>query len=86
MDYEFWLRAMAAGVPLERVDQLLAVMGRGGVSSRLDRQGLKARFEEERAIQLAHARGWRWHLIYALFWPLYLGYRSLRSVTGWSAS
>jgi glycosyltransferase involved in cell wall biosynthesis len=78
MDYDFWLRAYLAGVPLRRVNEVLAVMGSSGVSSRRDWQGLKARFGEERAVQrrYAHNRPWNW--VYAMYWPLYLGYRRVR--------
>ena len=80
MDYDFWLRAMAAGVPLRRVGLTLAVMGSGGVSSCRTWTGLRARFDEERAIQRVHARGWGRRLVYGLFWPIYLGYRGLRGL------
>jgi glycosyltransferase len=78
MDYDFWLRAMAAGVQLERVGQTLSVMGSGGVSSCQAWAGLKARLDEDRAIQRVHARGWGLRLAYGLFWPSYLVYRRVR--------
>jgi glycosyltransferase involved in cell wall biosynthesis len=82
MDYDFWLRAYRAGTPLARVDLVLTVMGDSGVSSRRDWQGLRARFAEERRVQLRNTRekGWRW--VFALYWPLYLGYRRVRAAVG----
>ena len=78
MDYDFWLRAYLADVPLRQVPEVLAVMGSGGVSSRRDWTGLSARFREERRVQLKHAAGMAWRLLYAAYWPLYLAYRRLR--------
>lgn len=77
MDYDLWLRVMAAGVPLARLDETISVMGAEGISSRLDWPGLRARFSEERAVQLRHAPSAWWRLLYRLFWPAYLGYRRL---------
>ena len=78
MDYEFWLRACLAGVRLRRVPQLLAVMNDTGISSRRDWKGMHARFSEERRVHLHHAGTGLWRWLYALYWPLYLGYRRLR--------
>lgn len=82
MDYDFWLRAYLAGVPLCRVPEVLAVMGSGGVSSRRDWTGLSARFHEERRVQKKHSRGWMWAWLYHLFWPPYRAYRWLREQLG----
>jgi GT2 family glycosyltransferase len=75
MDYDFWLRAYTAGVPLKRVDRLLAVMGDRGISSRLEWPSLMARFAEERVVQQRHARFRPWRWLYGLYWPVYLAYR-----------
>jgi len=80
MDYELWLRAYLAGVPLRRVHQVLAVMGDQGLSSSRDWTGLSRRFAEERAVQMMHAAGSGWRWVYVLYWPLYLGYRRVRSL------
>lgn len=81
MDYDFWLRAYLAGVPLFRVPEVLAVMGAGGVSSRCDWAGLAARLREERQIQSKHADSMIWRGLYLVFWPLYLSYRRLRTMS-----
>lgn len=82
MDYDFWLRAYRAGYNLRRVPEVLAIMDDGGISSRRDWPGLSARFREERRVQLRHARTSPWRWLYRLYWPLYLGYRRLRQVSG----
>jgi len=82
MDYDLWLRAYLAGMPLRRVHKVLAVMGSDGISSRRDWAGLSARFREERRVQERHASGSFWLCLYWLYWPLYLGYRRLRMVFG----
>lgn len=82
MDYDFWLRAYRAGVGLQRVPQVLAVMNDSGVSSRRDWPGLAARFREERQVQARYARGNYWRWLYELYWPVYLAYRRLRALGG----
>jgi glycosyltransferase involved in cell wall biosynthesis len=82
MDYDLWLRAYLADIPLRRIRQVLAVMGSGGISSRRDWAGLSRRFAEERRVQMAHAAGTAWAALYALYWPVYLGYRRLRAACG----
>jgi GT2 family glycosyltransferase len=81
MDYDFWLRAYLAGVPLHRVPQVLAVMGGGGVSSRRDWVGLRKRLREERRVQAKYADTAVFRALYAIWWPLYLSYRRMRLVT-----
>lgn len=78
MDYDLWLRAYLARIPLRRVPQVLAVMGAEGISSQTDWATLRRRFAEERRIHRAHARfpGWLWR--YTWYWPSYLAYRWLR--------
>jgi glycosyltransferase involved in cell wall biosynthesis len=78
MDYDLWLRAYLAGISLRRVNKVLAVMADSGISSRRDWPGLRARFAEERTVQHRHARTRIWRWAYALYWPLYLGYRRVR--------
>lgn len=82
MDYDFWLRAYLAGIKLQRIPEILAVMNNAGVSSRRDWAGLSSRFKEERLVQQRHARSKPWRVLYALYWPLYLGYRRARLVLG----
>jgi hypothetical protein len=82
MDYDFWMRAYLAGVPLRRVPDVLAVMGDRGISSQRDWNGLYARFLEEQKVQNKHAEGAIWRWMYRTYWPLYLGFRRMGYVCG----
>jgi glycosyltransferase involved in cell wall biosynthesis len=82
MDYELWLLAMSALIPLVRVPEVISVMGDTGVSSRRDWTGLRARLNEERSMQRRYAPNRQWRLVYAFFWPAYLAYRRFRCWLG----
>lgn len=79
MDYEFLMRARRAGARVAAAPILLSRMPDDGISSRRDWPSLARRFAEERRIHLAHCPGPGMRLVYALYWPAYLGYRRLRA-------
>jgi|GEM_PF-1020376 len=80
MDYEFFLRARNAGSKFAAAPIVVARMDDGGISSRRDWASQKMRFAEERRAQLAHCPNVVTRVVYAIYWPLYLGYRRLRLV------
>lgn len=66
MDYEFMLRARAAGARFRRIDTLLAHMAQGGLGDRYWRDSL-AEVAKVRARYVVGAGGaWRWRVYYAL--------------------
>ncbi|MCA8908486.1 MAG: glycosyltransferase [Rhodospirillaceae bacterium] len=79
MDYDHLLRAVRQGMRVGKVDEVLAVMAGGGISSRTDWPGLRRRLAEERQIHLRHARGAGERLAYRLFWLAYWPFKYLRS-------
>lgn len=78
MDYDLLLRAKRAGSRICAVHHTVARMDGDGISSRRDWGSLRERFSEERRVQFANCGAFRAGF-YALYWPLYLGYRKLRS-------
>lgn len=79
MDYDFFLRAWLAGVPMATFrTPVLTLMADTGVSGRRDPASLARRFREERRIHEAHASG-PWRAAYALYWLVYPTYRRLFS-------
>lgn len=81
MDYEFLLRASRSGCRISKCDVVLSRMADGGISSRSDWQSLLRRFSEERRVQLEHCPGPAMRAVYAMYWPTYLAYRRIRSVS-----
>lgn len=81
LDYEFFLRAYRAGVRADVVNHAISRMPDTGISSRLDWPSLRARFSEEKLIQLRHCSGAGLRLVYSLYWPLYMSYRWTRYMT-----
>lgn len=79
MDYDFFLRAHRQGARLGLGEKVISRMPATGVSSKVNWDSLRARFEEERIVHLRHAVGPIQRLMYAAYWPLYLGYRWIRS-------
>ena len=91
MDYDFFLRAHRQGARVDVVDEVLTRMPATGVSSKLDWNSLRARFQEEKIVQLRHAVGTAQRLMYSIYWPPYWGYRRVRQArlspsSGWSES
>lgn len=82
MDFDFFLRAMRAGVTTRYVDEVAVAMRDTGISSQRDWPSLSKRFAEERRLQLAHCRGPLMRAVYGVYWPLYFAYRRSRSVVG----
>jgi len=78
MDYEFFLRSYRAGIKHEYYNFPICVMRDTGVSSRVDKKSLNARFREERRIQKQHCNTFLMKIIYVIYWPLYLAYRHVR--------
>lgn len=80
MDYEFFLRAMMRGVPMETLNSPLTTRMRNtGVSSQLDWDSLSRRLDEERDVHALHAGSPLQRLVYACYWALYRPYRRLRA-------
>jgi len=78
MDYDFFLRAYRAGTDYAYYDFSICVMRDTGVSSRIDKKSLMKRFEEERWVHAKNCNTFFLKIIYKIYWPTYLGYRSIR--------
>jgi glycosyltransferase involved in cell wall biosynthesis len=82
MDYEFFLRAKRAGARFEtRNSPVPSFMRDAGVSSQRDWKSLRRRFDDERRIHFRHADNVALRLFYRAYWPVYLAYRRLRSLS-----
>lgn len=80
MDYEFFLRAMRAGLRAAVVPTIvLAHMGGAGLSARVDWPSVRERLAEERRIHARHATGFASRMGYAAWWLLYPSYRYFRA-------
>jgi glycosyltransferase involved in cell wall biosynthesis len=77
MDYELILRAIRANCCIRILNTPIAYMGDEGVSSRVDWDSLRKRFAEERKVHKIYASSKKLRLPYAIYWPLYLGYRKV---------
>lgn len=77
MDYEWFMRARMAQVPLTLFNQTLVAMGDSGLSAQRDWPSLKARFAEERRVHFQHAPHVFWRGVYWAYWSLYPYYRRL---------
>jgi len=75
MDYDFFLRAYRAGEQVCVVDELVAVMGAGGIGSRTDWPVLQRRFREEQWVRLRHCESVWLRLFFRVLFVCYLGYR-----------
>lgn len=75
MDYEWFLRAYHAEVPIIRLESILSEMSATGLSSRTDWPSLRMRFSEERRAHRLHTNGSSQRISYALYWSLYPAYR-----------
>ena len=81
MDYDFLLRALQRRIPIICFAAPVPTWMRDtGVSSLRDWPSLRKRFAEERSIHYSIARSSWQRALYATYWPLYLGYRRLRSL------
>lgn len=78
MDYDFFLRAYRAGFKVKKIDQVISVMRDTGVSSQTGWPSLNQRFMEERRVHEKNSHGFL-HVLYRLYWWLYLPYRKLMS-------
>lgn len=76
-DYEFLLRARAAGARLEAIDEVLAIMPETGISTRPDWISVQGRLLEDRQLQRRHA-GPFGRLANDLFWLAYLPFKKAR--------
>lgn len=74
MDYEFLVRAMTNGASQTVVDEVIAAMPSGGISTQTDWPSVRTRLLEDRRLHLTHATG-IWPAVYATFWPLYLRFK-----------
>jgi glycosyltransferase involved in cell wall biosynthesis len=80
MDYDLVLRAYRQGFQSKSVNLIISVMRMTGISSRLNWQGLRARFDEERVVHAKNSEH-NWHrFIYKIYWFFYLNYRRVRYI------
>ena len=75
MDYDWFLRAHRAESRARKVNEAISFMRNDGISSRLDKDTLKIRLSEEKAIHYAHCHSWLLKAGYALWWRLYPLYK-----------
>ena len=75
MDYDWFLRAYRAGARARTVNEIISFMRNDGISSQLDKNTLKLRLSEEKAIHYAHCHSWLLKAGYALWWRLYPLYK-----------
>ena len=75
MDYDWFLRAYRAGSRARAVNKAISFMRNDGISSQLDKDNLKLRMSEEKAIHHAHCHSWLLKASYALWWHLYPLYK-----------
>lgn len=78
MDYDFFLRAYRNKVPCKKYDSIITIMRDTGISSRVDWDSLKQRFNEERLVHKKNCKAWK--LTYPPIWALYYAYRYLKSI------
>lgn len=71
MDYDWFLRAYWAGSLLSTRTETIVCMGADGLSSKRDKESLKARFAEERKVHFKNAPNQRWRMLYWLYWFVY---------------
>ncbi len=77
-DYDFILRAYRSGASSQSVDMTLSVMRQVGISSRRDWVGFKQRYDEERLVHFKNCPDYFWHVLYRLYWIIYIPYRYVR--------
>jgi glycosyltransferase involved in cell wall biosynthesis len=75
MDYDFMLRARAAGASCLIDPLVIAQMPADGISARRDRASLRARLAENRRVQARYLKTPRERLRHAAFWALYPIYK-----------
>ena len=75
MDYDWLWRARRKGTSLVTFDRYETIMPATGISSRLDRNALMVRLEENRKIQAKYKRTITEKLAHALFWMIYPLYK-----------
>lgn len=78
MDYDFLLRAFRQGANVKIVDLPLSVMRKTGLSSQIDKNSLRMRFEEERRVQEKNCHSALLRATYAVYWPIYRTYNLIR--------
>ena len=71
MDYDWFLRARAAGASIVSAKFPLSIMPATGISSRSDWAGLSARLNEFKALHLKHAGGAAMRGMYHAYWAAY---------------
>jgi glycosyltransferase len=77
MDYDFYVRAMKAGVPFRRLDEDIAIFSTGGVSSR------SARACHQEVFRIQKANGMFLPLIYVTY-AMKMLVNSLKRALGWT--
>jgi len=80
MDYDFFLRAYQNKASLMMIPIVLTIMRDTGISSQLDWENLKIRFDEERRVHYKNCRSFSMKILYKVYWFLYLPYRRLSYV------
>lgn len=79
MDYEWFLRAIAAGIKIQTTSLPLSIMPATGISARNDWPSLRARLDEDRTLHLKYARGPLMRGLYHLYWIAYRPFKFCRS-------
>jgi len=80
MDYDFLLRAYREGVTSLAINLPISVMRLNGVSSKTDWPSLRKRFSEELHIHKKYCI-YNWmHILYCIYWKIYLPYRKIISL------
>jgi len=75
LDYDFFYRAFQDGCSLKYENFPIAVMGGGGVSSRVDQQSFSERIREEYRVQKMNESSTLWKIVQFLFHNLYFPYK-----------
>ena len=70
LDYDYFLRAYLAGMSLRPINQTLAFMSVGGMSTGRDWPSVRRRLDQEQQIHKITGQG-AWKLIYTAYWALY---------------
>jgi len=79
MDYDFFYKAFQQKLVMKiHTGLIVSVMRDTGISSRQDWPSLKQRFSEEKKVHLENSSSTITHVVYAVYWTLYLPYRKLK--------
>lgn len=80
MDYDFFLRCYRVQAKARLIDSpVVARMADGGLGSRQDWPGLRARLREERRIHFRHSSGMLMDLCYWAWWAAYWPYKRIQA-------